>query len=75
MKTFTQAIAELDPKEITRRKRAVSRKPTQSRRYPTLNESDRPNPTYINEDGEFSGREMTDWYVKRYCQLNTLKSV
>lgn len=26
-----------------------------------------------NEDGEFSSRSLTDWYVKAYCRLNYLK--
>lgn len=76
MKTFTQAIAELDPKTVAARKRAIKRvSRTNSHCYPTLNEHGRPDSTYVNEDGEFSGKELTDWYVKTFCEMNRLKSV
>jgi len=67
MKTLTQAIAA--------RKRAISRKSRTHHSYPTLNEYGRPDPTYVNEDGEFSGKKLTDWYVKIFCRMNNLKSV
>lgn len=27
----------------------------------------------VNEDGEFSSRGLTDWYVRQFCQANDLK--
>jgi hypothetical protein len=27
----------------------------------------------VNEDGEVSSRDLTDWYVDKFCRLNHLK--
>lgn len=27
----------------------------------------------VNDDGEFSARHLTDWYVAEFCRLNNLK--
>lgn len=75
--TFSQVMEKMGAEAVKKAKRKWSAQQGVARRhariFPTGNESGRPDPTHINEDGEYSGLALTQWYTARYCALNHLK--
>lgn len=76
--TFSQVLEKMGPDAVKTAKRRWSAQQSAARRhfrrFPTGNEAGRPDPTYVNEDGEYSGLALTRWYVAKFCALNHLKN-
>ena len=79
--TFDQALARIDTKKARARYLRDRRdERTHVRVFPTaaslayqvLIEQQGPLIT-VNEDGEFSSRGLTDWYVREFCKINHLR--
>jgi hypothetical protein len=76
--TFSEALEKMGAEAVKKAKRKWSAQQSyyrhcNTRHFPTGNESDRPCPTYVNADGEYSGLALTQWYVAKFCALNNLK--
>jgi len=75
--TFSQVMEKMGAEAVKKARAKFLRQQREShshvRIFPTGNESGRPDPTHINEDGEYSGLALTQWYTARYCALNHLK--